>query len=89
MKTTLPARRIDLGGADFDVLLWAGLGRSYKFIQKKTGFSFSQIAYRLTKASLKIGAYRNGEGPAAELIDAAIMARVETQLRRELNLTND
>ena len=87
MKTSVPARIVRLGeGDDFQAVLWASLGRSYRFIQSKTGLTYCQIGYRLRKAGVRTTDYRNGLGVIAEEIDRRIIHNFEGRLRKEMKL---
>lgn len=46
--------------SDFEVLILGSLGRSTKFITMRTGYTPSQIIYRLRKQDVRRMDYRNG-----------------------------
>lgn len=53
---------------DFDCALLGSLGFSTRCIQTKTGYSKSQITYRLHKCSVRRSDYRDGISPVSKMV---------------------
>jgi hypothetical protein len=69
-KVAVQRRSVDLlhDKMDFEVAMLASLGFSTEMIMQHTGYSFSQVTYRLHKAGVKRMEYRNGTSPVAQAI---------------------
>lgn len=62
---------------DLEVLMLGELGLSTKFILEKTGLTPCQVGYRLHKATVRRGDYRNGLSAVAnELVNSKWVRRV-------------
>lgn len=82
-------RSVDLlDGDDFECVLLASLGFSTRLIQKRTGLTHGQVAYRLRRAGVKRADYRNGESSLSSSVyrnsRSLAMPAVEAQLRNVL-----
>jgi hypothetical protein len=65
-QRTLPRPVNLLRGDDFKCAVLGSLGFSTRLIMHHTGFTPSQIGYRLRKAEIRRSDYRNGESSVAE-----------------------
>jgi len=63
---TIPRTVNLLHGDDFKCALLGSLGFSTRLIMHHTGFTPSQIGYRLRKGDIRRSDYRNGESSVAE-----------------------
>lgn len=71
--------------AQMEILILASLGYSTLFIKKQTGFSESQIIYRLRLAAISRLDYRDGKSPVAKAVLDASYKSVRSELRKEVD----
>lgn len=85
MKTTMPVRRVNFANDnEFAVLLWGSLGRSYRYIRKKSGLTNCQISYRLRRENIKLTDFRDGNNVASQIVEASVLRALERRLRQDL-----
>jgi hypothetical protein len=80
------AKRVDFikNPRDMDVLVGGRFGLSTKCIQEKTGYSSSQVMYRLGLVGITRSAYRNGESVVAAMVLKRLRSTVVSELRQRL-----
>lgn len=84
MKKALTIEHLLDDPETFKCLVLAGLGFSYKFIQKKTGLKNHQIYDRCKRIGLSCKLYRNGESMIAQHVEQQSTRFVEGTIRRQL-----
>lgn len=84
MKKTLTIEHLLDDPEAFKCLVLAGLGFSYKFIQKSTGLSNNQIYTRCKKIGLSPKIYRDGQSMIAQHVEQQSTRFVEGTIRKQL-----
>jgi hypothetical protein len=69
---------------DLEVLVLGSLGFSTSFIQVRTGYTVSQILYRLRLGSIKRADYRDGKGSIARSVMGTSRSIVEKRVRSSI-----
>ena len=73
-----------LNKKDFRAVLLGSMGFSNDYIQRETGLSIGQVQYRLRKAKVRLGDYRDGTNPAARQVLITAQDQVGTKLKTDL-----
>jgi len=69
---------------DFEAALLGSLGQSAMAICAKTGLTKGKVTYRLRKAGVRLGDYRNGESSIARLVLRNMRPTLERELHAHL-----
>jgi hypothetical protein len=69
---------------DLRVAVLGSLGFSTDYIMRATGFSFSQVIYRLSKSGIRRAEYRDGHSPVAGIVLRVVERKAAIKVGKQL-----